>query len=331
MKFFYFLFLLQTVLSFNFNLHPFEKRCLYVNNLKFPIYESDIKVLKDLFDRHPLLIFRNPSKKLSPNEFIDFLSNFDEDCDKEALKNPEKYPNQILQPFDKLHDCKHVSPRGNFIKKDLFGINNIDVKPHNSFISKYLWHTDLLGHHDKNIGVVTGFHIIKTPLIGGDTDFISGETIYENLDEKLIKILNSTKVIINRHNYAFGNKIMDYSGSYRIKDSDNKFPEYNVKIPILYPPENEYQKPKVLLVPSFIENIVGKTIEETDKIMKYSMEKYVLPYRFSIQWKEGDICVFNNRCFIHSSTPARNYLDLDNNERLLLQTFLPTKKKLNVY
>jgi hypothetical protein len=58
------------------------------------------------------------------------------------------------------------------------------------------------------------------------------------------------------------------------------------------------------------------------------MENFVLPYRFSIQWKEGDICVFNNRCFIHSSTPARNYLDLDLNERLIFQTFLPTKKKL---
>jgi len=331
MRFFYFLIILQNSLSFNFNIHPLEKRCLYINNLKFPIYTSDMIVLKELFNKHPLLIFRNPSKKLSPTEFINFVSNFDDDCDMEALKNPEKYPNQILQPVDRLHDCKHVSLRGNIIKKDFLGNINIDIKPLDPYISKYLWHSDLLGHHEKKIGVVTGFHIMKNPLIGGETDFISGETIYENLDEKMVKILNNSKVIINRYNFAFGNKIMDYSGSYRIKDSDNKFPEYNVKIPILYPPENEYQTPKVLLVPSFIENIVDKTIEETDKIMKYSMEKYVLPHRFSIQWKEGDICVFNNRCFIHSSTPARNYLDLDNNERLLLQTFLPTKKKLNMY
>lgn len=330
MRFFY-LFLLHYTISFNFNVHPLEKRCLYINNLQFPIYENDIKVLKDLFNKHPLLIFRNPSKKLLPNEFIDFVSNFDEECDLEAIKNPEKNSNQILQPFDKLSNCNHVSLRGNFVKNNLFNINNINVKPLDPYISKYLWHSDLLGHHEKKIGVVTGFHIMKNPLIGGDTDFISGETIYENLDEKMVKILNNTRVIINRYNFAFGNKIMDYSGSYRIKDSDKKFPEYNVKIPILYPPENEYQTPKVLLVPSFIENIVDKSIEETDKIMKYSMENFVLPHRFSIQWKEGDICVFNNRCFIHSSTPARNYLDLDNNERLLLQTFLPTKKKLKLY
>ena len=84
-------------------------------------------------------------------------------------------------------------------------------------------------------------------------------------------------------------------------------------------------------MPSFVENIVGLSIEETDKKMKYFMEKFVLPHRFSIQWVEGDICVFNNRCFIHSSTPARNYLELDNKERLLFQVFLPTKNILKIY
>jgi hypothetical protein len=132
-------------------------------------------------------------------------------------------------------------------------------------------------------------------------------------------------------NFAFGNKIMDYSGSYKIKDTDTKFPEHNVKIPIIYPPETEYQTHKVLIMPSFVENIVGFNFEETNKKMKYFMEKFVLPHRFSIQWKERDICVFNNRCFIHSSTPAKNYLELDNNERLLFQVFLPTKNILKTY
>lgn len=317
---------LKYVLSFNINIHPIEKRCLYVNNLNFPIKYNELLELKNLFNRHPLLIFRNCNKKLSPKEFIDFLTIFDEDCDKEALENPDKYPKQMLQPFDQFPDCKHVAPRGNFVKKDFYGIKSIDVKPSNQFISNYLWHTDLLGHIEKNPGIITGFHIIKTPVIGGDTDFISGETIYENLGEKTIKILNNTKLIINRQNFAFGNKIMDYSGSYRIKDSDFKFPEGDIEIPLIFPPETKYQKHKLLITPSFIENIIGCSIIETDKKIKFLMETYILPHRFSIQWKEGDICVFNNRCFIHSSTPARNYLELSNNERLLFQTFLPTKK-----
>ena len=55
----------------------------------------------------------------------------------------------------------------------------------------------------------------------------------------------------------------------------------------------------------------------------------VLPHRVSIQWKKNDLAVFNNRKFIHSSTPARNYLyNQDSSTRLLLQTFIPTNKSL---
>jgi len=327
----------HNVYSLTKTIHPLEKRCLFIYDLKFPVLEERLAELKYLFQNHPLLIFRNSNKKLNPQEFLDFLTHFDEDCDKEALKNPHDYPEQMLQPFDQFPDCNHVAPRGNFRKKQLFNIKNISVKPDESFVSNYLWHTDLLGHPTKTPGVVTGFHIIKSPVIGGDTDFISGETIYENLNTETIKTLSKSRVIINRHNFSFGNKVMDYSGSYRLKDSYMKFPEYDVEIPFIFEPENSFQKPKVLIMPSFIENIIGLNIENTDKKIKFLMENYVLPHRFSIQWREGDICVFNNRCFIHSSTPARNYLDLigknhldeDLNERLLLQTFLPTRKKMN--
>jgi len=59
------------------------------------------------------------------------------------------------------------------------------------------------------------------------------------------------------------------------------------------------------------------------------MYEKVLPHRFSIQWKKGDLGVFNNRRFIHSSTPARNYLEFEDISKiLLLQTFLPTKRPL---
>jgi alpha-ketoglutarate-dependent taurine dioxygenase len=301
---------------------------LYINKLNLPVSENDVIAFKKIFNYYPLLIFRNPSKKLTPTEFINFLTIFDEDYDKEALLNPDKYPNQMLQPFDQFPDCKHVAPRGSFTRDNLFGIKHIDVKPSISFISNYVWHTDLLGHPEKNPGVVTGFHIIKNPSIGGETDFISGETIYENLPAKTLKKIEQSRVIINRHNFAFGNKIMDYSGSYRIKDSDIKFPQHNVELPLVFPPETKYQKHKVLIMPSFIENIVGFNYNQTNNALKFFMEKFVLPHRISIQWKEGDICVFNNRCFIHSSTPAKNYLDLqltNQTERLLLQTFLPTK------
>ena len=62
------------------------------------------------------------------------------------------------------------------------------------------------------------------------------------------------------------------------------------------------------------------------------MNTKVLPHRVSIQWKKGDVAIFNNRRFIHSSEPANNYIKNENSpKRLLLQTFIPTKKPLKGY
>ena len=82
-------------------------------------------------------------------------------------------------------------------------------------------------------------------------------------------------------------------------------------------------------MPTFFEKVVGWSVKESRAWMKNFMINKVLPHRVSIQWKKGDLAIFNNRRFIHSSTPARNYLDnKDSSKRLLLQTFIPTKREL---
>jgi len=82
-------------------------------------------------------------------------------------------------------------------------------------------------------------------------------------------------------------------------------------------------------MPTFFEKVVGWSIDESRTWIKNFMINKVLPHRASVQWKKNDLAIFNNRRFIHSSTPARNYLDnKESDKRLLLQTFIPTKKPL---
>ena len=101
-----------------------------------------------------------------------------------------------------------------------------------------------------------------------------------------------------------------------------------VSIPLIYHNE-ECKTPSVLLMPTFFEKIDGWNVEDSRKWIKDFMNTKVLPHRVSIQWKKGDIAVFNNRRFIHSSEPANNYIKNENSpERLLLQTFIPTTKPL---
>ena len=309
--------------------HPLEKRIAYIDGLT----EKDIKdidkstmfQLQELFKIHPLLIFKG-IENLSPTEFMDFVKNFDKDCDIDSLENPQKNKDQLLQPFAQFPDCIHVAPKGNIELINYYGIKNLNVKPEG--INKYLWHTDILGHEYKLPGVVSGFYIIEQPLIGGDTDFISGETIYENLSNEEQLASHNILIEINRKKFFTGKVQIDYAGVNRLESFEPQ-EDGNTRIPLVFAPDDIGEKPRILLMPSYFEKVVGWNIQDSREWIHKFMVKNVLPYRTSIQWKKGDLAVLNNRRFIHSAAPSRNYLDnIDSSKRLLFVTFIPTNRPL---
>ena len=309
--------------------HPLESRIAYiygVNNVKY-LDKQTITNLQNTFKKHPMLIFKKMDN-VSPTDFLHFVKLFDEDCDNNALENPEEYQHQMLQPFDQFPDCKHVAPRGNTELLNYYNIKNINIKPYDAFVNNYVWHTDMLGHEYKLPNVVTGFYMIEQPLIGGDTDFISGETIYENLSKEEQLASHNMLIEINRRKFITKQLEFDYAGANRLEPFQNR-DDGNTQIPLVYAPDSVDEIPRILLMPTFFERVVGWTVKESREWIKTFMNEKVLPHRVSIQWKKGDLAVFNNRRFIHSSTPARNYLENENsNKRLLLQTFIPTNKPL---
>lgn len=319
---------LTLVTSFTIQKHPLENRIAYIYGLK-NVNKLDQTLKNDLlevFSKHPLLIFKDIDN-ITPQEFIDFVKIFDKDHDSLAISNPDDHQNQFLQPFDQFPDCKHVAPRGNVELLDYHNIKNINIKPYESFINNYLWHTDILGHEYKLINVITGFYILEQPQIGGDTDFISGERIYENLNDEEKIAAGNMLVEINKRKFITNSFDVDYAGINRLEEYQHT--EGNVKIPILFAPDNSNEQPRILIMPTFFEKVVGWSVDESRDWIKNFMINKVLPHRVSVQWKKNDLAIFNNRRFIHSSTPARNYLDnKESDKRLLLQTFIPTKKPL---
>ena len=309
--------------------HPLEKRIAYIDGLT----EKDIKCidqttlfnLQELFKIHPLLIFKG-IENISPEEFINFVKKFDKEHDIESLENPQKNKDQILQPFDQFPDCNHVAPKGNIELIDYYGITT-KLKP--ELLDHYLWHTDMLGNaRNKLPNVVTGFYIIEQPLIGGDTDFISGETIYENLSNEEQLASHNILIEINRNKYFTKKTKMDYAGVNRLEWFEPQ-EDGNIRIPLVFAPDDINEKPRILLTPSYFEKVVGWNIQDSREWIKQFMLKNVLPYRTNIQWKKGDLAVLNNRRFIHSAVPARNYIDnTDSSKRLILLTFIPTNKPL---
>jgi alpha-ketoglutarate-dependent taurine dioxygenase len=327
-----YLFLLNYINSFELKVHPLENKCAYISGINDirRINSYTLNDLKHIFKQYPLLIFKN-DKNISPNEFLNFLTHFDADYDEFAIKKPNLVPEQILQPFDQFPDCPHVAPRGNYNIDNLYGIKNISVYPSEGFMNNYLWHTDILGHPYKRPNLITGFYILEQPLIGGDTDFISGEKIYENLSLEQREACKNMLVEINRKKIQDFKYKTDHSGIVRTEQFEETIYKHeNVIIPLVYSPDfdNLLEKERILIMPTFIENVYGWSVIESRLWLKKFMLNHVLPHRFSIQWKKGDIAVFNNRRFIHSSTPAINYLDYCSQNRLLFQSFLPTKKPL---
>jgi len=326
-----FAFFIYTASAIRIIEHPLEKRIAYVYGVKSTfIGESKLAELTALFREYPLLIFKD-LQNINPNTFINFVKRFDNECDEAAIRSPDEYPNQMLQPFYQLPDCKHVAPIGNVELFDFYDIKNIRINPANAFINNYLWHSDILGHEFKLPNVVTGFYIIEQPLIGGDTDFISGETVYENMNLEEQTASQNVLIEINRRKFLINEVEIDYSGVNRLEPFVAK-QDGKTKIPLVFaadPNNREFEKPRVLIMPSFFEKISGLNVNDSRKWIRRFMNEKVLPHRVSIQWKKGDLAIFNNRRFMHSSTPARNYMDnADSSKRLLLQTFIPTKRPI---
>ena len=316
-------------IAYKLHIHPLENKIAYVKGIRDikNLDENTLNSLREDFKKYPLLIFKD-CKHICPETFLDFSKEFDLEADLDALASPLEYQHQMLQPFDQFPDCKHVAPRGSITLKNYYNIKNIEVEPYEPFKTDYIWHSDILGHDYKLVHVVTAFYIVEQPLIGGDTDFISGERIYESLkiEEKLA--CENILTEINRRKFVTGTMEQDYAGVNRL-ESHLEMDEGTNKIPIVYAPDDPAESPRVLVLPTFFEKVNGWTVSNSRKWMKNFMTEKVLPHRISIQWQKNDLAIFNNRRWIHSSTPANEYIKNQNGPtRFLMQTFIPTKKPL---
>jgi hypothetical protein len=224
-----------------------------------------------------------------------------------------------------------VAPRGNIQLDQFHQIDSLKVAPGEAFLDKYVWHTDMIGHEYKLPNVITAFHIQENPLIGGETEFISGETIYEHLTADEKRAAQNVLVDINRLKFLKKQAHTDYAGVNRLEPFEEQ-KGGTTQIPLVFSPDRFGESPRIVLMPSFFERVVGWSVEDSRAWIRDFMNKKVLPHRVTVQWKRGDVAVFHNRRFIHSSTPARNYLENpDSRNRFLFQTFVPTKMPLHAF
>lgn len=265
-----FLLFINFILNESFHLikHKQEKRIAYIYDVKdiTKVDQSTINNLQDLYKDHPLLIFKDLDT-VSPNDFLHFMQKFNKDNDVNQLKY---YQRQTLQ----------ISNNGPPLEKielfNLYNLNNININSYNS-----IWNTDLSGCEFKLSNIPSAFYIMEESSLWGKTDFISCETIYENLDPD--EQLFVQKILIENNNI-------------------------NINVPLVYQPYNINEKPKILIMPSFFKKIIGWGTKDSRNWITNFMEKKVLPHQVNIEWSKGDLAIFNNNRFMHTSTPGRNYI-----------------------
>jgi len=306
----------KITISFTIKPYSFDKRCSYIYDLDFPIKDPiHKKKLSDIFESSPLLVFRFENKQnLCPYEFIDFLKIFDKNADIESLKNISHNHHQILNECDKYDRQSH------------FFIND-----HKNIDKTYLWNVDFLTHPYKLPGIVTGLNVLDEEDFDESLYFISGETVFNNLSNDMKDICKNMIVEVNNKNFLLGNKTMNYYGTLSLNPNNHDYSDYTdfkkdkYYIPIAYGQDGVKENHRILMTPHFIERIVGWSKQDSQKWIDNFFKKNVLPFKFRIQCKSGDIIVYNNRRFMYSHEP--NIL----NRKTMLKVHIPTLRPLTSF
>jgi alpha-ketoglutarate-dependent taurine dioxygenase len=262
-----------------------EKRISYVEYVDNinKLKPFDILELKKLFNKKALIVFKN-IKKNENTDLYKFLSKFDDDYN---------------------HDVEKSINRLNGIKYD-----------------KYLWNSDILKYPDSLPSVVSGYYILENPKTSC-TDFICGETVYENLPEHIKKASTNILFSINRKKVAYNKFDTDYYGSYRKETYENIYNDEIHFLPLVFAQEKTNEISKILIFPSFVEKIVGMDIDESRLWLKNYMETYVLPHKMSVRLEKNDLVILNNRRVIYSHKPDDNV-----EKKQLLQINIPTNRPI---
>lgn len=278
------------------------------------INKQDIEDLQFLFKTTPVLVFEN--QELIPEEQFYICSMFD-----------EHHNTNKCHPFHdtQIHSVPQIALRGKGIANK-FGVKSVPIYNGKQFLFTPLWHQDLVGVKDVNPSVVSSMYMLKSPSKGGETKFASLENAYDNmsfLDRSLYGKLNciySHKLaLLPQMDFTGYGKLYKYWEEYEFSEDDKL---NMVKQPLIVYADKETTRKSIMLTPNKLYRFENMSCEKSQEIVRYIMHNYVLKTNNvgTLQYREKDLVIFNNRKVIHTSSPTAEY----NEDRLFSLLFLGT-------
>ena len=318
---FYLLLFINFILinSYSITFPSFPKNKAIISNIDIKnINNKDIEQLNILFNKIPVIIFKN--QKLTPNEYYKFIKLFDNNYNSNISLH--SYNNNTIPSVPQVElICKNSK---NIIDNNkIFKNLNID-NDINDFYN-YLWHQDVTGSYKYISPIISSMYMLVSPLHNDDTLFASYEDAYDLMDINLKKQIERYNVIHSNSKKRQKNSIFDYTGLRRdinyIYDDDilteNPFVVYSDK----------YKTRKTFaLNPKKFLRFKELSLDDSYNLYRHIMKKYVIRNDniISHHWEDYDLCIFNNRKLIHTSSPKCAY----NNERIYLQCRLATNEPI---
>jgi len=293
------------IFSYSITFPTFNNNKAIISNVDVKsLTKKDIIEFKKLFNKIPVIIYKN--QKITAEQYYKFISYFD-DFHNNNISLYNHVKNSIPSvPYVELIQSKNKSNK--YINLD------------DSY--NYLWHQDVTGSPKYITPIISSMYMLSSPSFGDDTLFASYEDAYDIMDSKLKKTLQKYTVIHSNSKKRQEYSTYDYNGlrydnKYRFKD------DIFTENPLVIYSDNTSTKKTLCLNPKKFLKFKELNYQDSNDLYRHIMKKYVLRTDNVIihHWDDYDLCIFNNRKLIHTSSPKAVY---NNKDRIYLQCRLST-------
>ena len=248
-------------------------------DLSRPLEDGEVDAIVEALGRHSVVCF--PRQKLTARQHKDFAARFGE-LEINVASGPYQEPG-----------IPEVMTLSNIVK---------DGKPIGLSDAGQDWHTDM--SYSKTIAFANVLYALEVPRRNGktlgDTEFSSMHAAYDGLPENLKKRLDGMTVL---HDFnKFWEMMRREKGSKRppLTEAQRK-----QKPPVSHPIflQHPITRRKVLYAnPGYSMRINELPQKESDEILEFLFAHQTRPeYRYSFQWTEGDVLMWENFGTIHNA------------------------------
>ena len=184
---------------------------------------------------------------------------------------------------------------------------------------------DLVGAKTAAVpNVVSAFHFMQAPQVGGDAVFCNVDVAYASLPPDVRKTVDGLNCVFDNDPTSLVQGRLDADGFTRL----GPFPEPGMEDQVTRPlvqRDGTTGRKRMFFTPVRFNRFEGWTREDSWEFMTYLFHNCIhTPQNVAtVHWDAGDMAVFNNHRLIHTSTPWELYKGQDRSFRLC---FLNSKK-----